>query len=201
LLVKTHYAALIAPDSRTALTAAQCRGTLLSESAIVRLRCSHEIVLMRRISIMDTPRGLEVLLKKAAVDAEFRTLLLERRSGACAVIDLELDPAEVAMLDAMPTAQLNAIIQRTRVRPEDRRVFLGKAASVMLAALGAGVSGCVKKSFGVRPDRVKTTGIQPDRVERAKPADAPAPAEGGAPDPNRAPGVPPEHDSGATSTT
>ena len=100
---------------------------------------------------MDTPRGLEVLLKKASVDAEFRVLLLENRSGACTAIGLELDPAESTMLDAMPAEQLDAIIQRTRVRPEDRRVFLGKAASVMLAALVAGVSGCKDKSTDTSP--------------------------------------------------
>ena len=88
-----------------------------------------------------TPRGLEVLLKKASVDAEFRALLLEKRvAWPATTIALELDPAEAAMLDSMPREQLEAIVRRTRVPEEDRRVFLGKVASVMLAALGAGVS-------------------------------------------------------------
>ena len=82
---------------------------------------------------MDTLRGVEVLLKKASVDARFRSLLLANRSGAAMTISLELDPAEAAMLDTMPAEQLHAIIRRTRVPPEDRRVFLGKIASVMLA--------------------------------------------------------------------
>jgi hypothetical protein len=146
------------------------------------------------------PRGLEVLLKKASVDEEFRALLLEKRSHASETIALELDPAEAAMLDHMPREQLEAIIHGTRVPAEDRRVFLGQVASVMLAALGA-VACCPGCSKGVQPDRPETKGIRPDRVERAKPADAPAPAEAGVPDPNRAPGAPPEHDPGATSTT
>lgn len=120
-----------------------------------------------------TPRGLEVLLKKASVDAEFRSLLLEKRARAAESITLELDPAEAAMLDSMPREQLEAIIRGTRVRDEDRRVFLGKVASVMLAALGASVScysGCSKgsrppKTAGSRPD--KTKGIRPDRVEKS----------------------------------
>jgi len=113
-----------------------------------------------------TPRGLEVLLKKASVDAEFRALLLEKRARAGASIALDVDPAEAAMLDNMPGEQLEAIIRGTRVREEDRRVFLGKVASVMLAALSTGVGGCVKrKSAGVRPDRTK--GIRPDRVEKS----------------------------------
>jgi hypothetical protein len=106
-----------------------------------------------------TPRGLEVLLKKASVDAEFQALLLEQRARASESIALELDPAEATMLDHMPGEQLEAIIRRTRVREEDRRVFLGKVASVMLAALGTSVSGCQKHhppaTKGIRPDRVR----------------------------------------------
>jgi hypothetical protein len=52
------------------------------------------------------PRGIEVLVKKAAVDLEFRELLLEQRGGAAAAIGLELDPAEAAMLSAIPREQL-----------------------------------------------------------------------------------------------
>lgn len=111
-----------------------------------------------------TPRGLEVLLKKASVDAEFRALLLEKRSRASATIALELDPAEAAMLDNMPGEQLETIVRQTRVPEADRRVFLGKVASVMLAALGAGVSCCPGCSKGSRPDRTK--GIRPDRVKK-----------------------------------
>ncbi len=126
---------------------------------------------------MNTPRGLEVLLKKASIDAEFRALLLENRAKACVAIDLELDSAETTMLDTMPAEQLDAIIQRTRVRPEDRRVFLGQAASVMLAALGAGVSGCKEKAKDQKPPspnepqaRPATRGHAADNPGRARPA-------------------------------
>jgi hypothetical protein len=144
---------------------------------------------------MDTPRGLEVLLKKASVDTEFRALLVRDRSKACAVIDLELDPAEAAMLDAMPMAQLDAIIQRTRVRPEDRRVFLGKAASVMLAALGTGISGCKDKpkdqkapSPNEPQSRPATRGHAADNPGRPRPAQP------------QSPSMPSEDSSGAGST-
>ena len=88
---------------------------------------------------MDTgiPRGIEVLVKKASVDAEFRTTLLERRSEAADAIGLELTPAEAAMLDAVPAAQLEAIIDHTTVSPMTREAFLGRVASAMIAALGA----------------------------------------------------------------
>jgi hypothetical protein len=111
----------------------------------------------------DIPRGLEVLLKKAAVDEDFRALVLTRRSRACDAIALALDPAEAAMLDSMPKEQLTAIIRSTRVPAEDRRVFLGKVASVMLAALGAGTSGCKERH---------TRGHTADRVDRAHTASA-----------------------------
>ncbi|NIT36942.1 MAG: hypothetical protein GTN49_10675, partial [candidate division Zixibacteria bacterium] len=42
------------------------------------------------------PRGLEVLIKKAAVDAAFKKLLLEKRAGAAQAIGLKLNAAEEA---------------------------------------------------------------------------------------------------------
>lgn len=58
---------------------------------------------------MDIPRGIEVLIKKAAVDAEFKAVLLQRRAAAADEIGLVLEPAEKAMLAAMPEAQLEAV--------------------------------------------------------------------------------------------
>ena len=81
------------------------------------------------------PRGIEVLVKKAAVDAEFKALLLETRAEAAEAIGLELEPAEVLMLDAVPAAQLEAIVGHTSVSPISRHAFLGRAAGAMLAAL------------------------------------------------------------------
>jgi len=104
------------------------------------------------------PRGIEVLVKKASVDPNFRRLLLDRRAESAAEIGLELDPAEAAMLDAIPSAQLDAIIARTTVDPMSRGVFLGRAAALMLAALGAGL-GCEtsEASRGIRPGEVWET--------------------------------------------
>ncbi|HOD84833.1 MAG: hypothetical protein BWX88_05177 [Planctomycetes bacterium ADurb.Bin126] len=117
-------------------------------------------------SVGQIPRGIEVLVKKAAVDPEFRTLLLERRAQAAAEIQLELTPAEAMMLTAVPAAQLEAIIDSTEVPDETRRTFLGKAAAAMLAALGAGpiaaqAADAITK--GDRPDPVPTSrGVRPD---------------------------------------
>ncbi len=120
------------------------------------------------------PRGIEVLLKKAAVDGEFRTALLARRAGSADLIGLRLEPAEAAMLDAAPAAQLEAIIAATRVDDRVRPAFLGRAAGVMLAALTAVGAGCDRDAptKGVRPD-------DPAAADRATaPANPAAVAEG-----------------------
>jgi hypothetical protein len=83
------------------------------------------------------PKGVEVLVHKAAVDPVFRADLLARRAAAAEDIGLPLEATEAAMLAAVPAAQLETIIARTSVPEEHRRAFLGKAAAAMLAALGA----------------------------------------------------------------
>ncbi|MHC4193230.1 MAG: hypothetical protein ACYS8I_01025 [Planctomycetota bacterium] len=117
------------------------------------------------------PRGIEVLVKKASVDTKFKATLLDKRADAAGEISLELTSPEAAMLNTIPRKQLEAIIAATKVRPESRRVFLGKVASLMLAAVGVGVSGCKKEepgdTTGIRPDKPPTTkGIQPDRPHK-----------------------------------
>ena len=115
------------------------------------------------------PRGVEVLLKKAAVDPDFKETLLEERSAAATRIDLTLDPAEAAMLDAAPQAHLEKIIAETRVAPQHRRAFLGKVAALMLAAIGVQnvQCECEPATRGMRSDRpegrqVGTAGLRAD---------------------------------------
>jgi hypothetical protein len=88
------------------------------------------------------PRGIEVLVKKAAVDEAFRQLLLTQRGAAAAAIGLELDPAEAAILSTIPEEHLARIIRQTVVPTEQRRVFLGQVAAAMLAAVGVGLASC-----------------------------------------------------------
>lgn len=124
------------------------------------------------------PRGIEVLIKKAAVDAEFRELLLSRRAASADEIGLTLTPAEKMMLDAAPADQLARIIGQTRVDPAVRPALLGRVAAAMLLALGLtgaiGTVGCPPFSYGVSPDRIPTPpppatdtpvplGVRPDR--------------------------------------
>jgi hypothetical protein len=145
-------------------------------------------------SVGTIPRGIEVLVKKASVDADFRRLLLEKRAEAASEIGLALEPAEAAMLDAVPAAQLEAIIASTTVAPVSRAAFLGKAAAVMLAALGA-ASGCDEKRLpeGILPDRPPVTkGNGADRPpEKVKDMQEPAPP----------PPTPPSPDNAAPTTT
>jgi hypothetical protein len=93
-----------------------------------------------------------VLVSKAAVDAAFRKVLLDKRADAAERIGLKLSAAESAMLRAIPGQQLEAVIDRTRVAPENRRAFLGNAAAVMLAVLGATGEAALGYTRGIRPD-------------------------------------------------
>ena len=138
------------------------------------------------------PRGVEVLLKKAAVDAEFRELLFEQRGHAAEAIGLDLDAAESAMLKAIPREQLEYIVAQTLVPVEQRRVFLGRLAAPMLALLGVVVTGCPAKSKGMESDRpgpqlakaqsatpvFSLMGTQPDLPEQNV-TNLPAPAPAG----------------------
>jgi hypothetical protein len=120
------------------------------------------------------PRGIEVLVKKASVDPAFKALLLEKRAAAADEIALKLEPTEVLMLNAVPRDQLETIIANTKVSEISRAAFLGRAATVMLAALGASALGCSEppKPGGIAPDRIPTKGVAPD-----KPEQSPAPPE------------------------
>ena len=112
----------------------------------------------------EVPRGIEILLKKSAVDPEFRQLFLSDREEAARSIELNLDPMENAMLQAIPTDQLIAIIEKTEVPEPQRRVFLGKAvtAAAILAALVGGAVALYKfGEYSNNEMKSKITGIRP----------------------------------------
>ncbi|UCE27638.1 MAG: hypothetical protein JSW52_02480 [Candidatus Coatesbacteria bacterium] len=110
------------------------------------------------------PRGIEVLTKKAAVDEEFKDLLLAERSAAADAISLELNEAEAAMLDGIPEVQLEGIIANTTVNPKLRPAFMGRAAAVMLAALGVTVA-----AADAYPEYEAATGARPDYPDEPEP--------------------------------
>ncbi len=109
------------------------------------------------------PRGLEVLIKKAAVDPAFKKLLLEKRAGAAGAIGLKLTAAEEAMLAAVPLPQLEGIIAHTRISPNLRPAFLGYAAGAMLAALGTAVGVCRIRN-GSDADKVQDENLSANAV-------------------------------------
>ena len=123
--------------------------------------------------ISDIPRGIEVLVKKASVDPQFKALLLARRDAAAEEIGLELDPAEAMMLRAVPAEQLEAIIAGTKVDPGSRRALLGKVAAAMLAAIGVTQAGCMPAATGSRPRDPREEGDKP----QTQPATTPKPPE------------------------
>jgi len=108
----------------------------------------------------EVPIGIEVLLKKAAVDPDFSAELVEKRSRAADLIGLELSEAEAVMLDGVPGEQLEKFIANTRVSPKLRPVFRGYAAAAMLAALGVAVAGCIPAFTGSRPDEPPSDPIE-----------------------------------------
>jgi acyl carrier protein len=99
------------------------------------------------------PQGIEVLVRKASVDPAFKMLLLERRTAAAEQIGLELSAAEAAMLQAVPAAQLEAMIAHTTVPDEHRRAFLGQAAAAMLAA-----AGMISTAMAIEPPKLQAPG-------------------------------------------
>ena len=98
------------------------------------------------------PRGIEILLKKAAVDASFRAVLLDDPNQAAVAIELKLEPIESAMLQSFPKEQLATIIDQTEVPEPHRRTFLGKSTVAMLLLLPGGIVGTSCFSKGSQPD-------------------------------------------------
>jgi hypothetical protein len=109
-------------------------------------------------NIGSIPVGIDVLIKKASIDPEFRQILLEKRGEAACEIGLELAETEQKMLSSISLEQLEKIIENTKVKPENRNIFRGKAVKLMLAA----AAGLVVVSML----SVKTAGISPDRIEK-----------------------------------
>jgi hypothetical protein len=132
------------------------------------------------------PRGVEVLVKKASLDPEFRQLLLEKRADAADHIGLALDPAEAMMLSAVPADQLETIIARTSVPQDHRRVFLGKVAAAMLATIGLATSGCEQRmpaTTGIAPDVPGETDPDQDEPDAPdEPGEAPSGSQASPPD-------------------
>jgi hypothetical protein len=104
-------------------------------------------------SRMSVPVGIEVLVKKAAVDSVFRRLLFRHRGSVAASIGIQLDPAEFAMLKDIPEQQLAQIVRQATVPPEHVALFHGDFGPAMLAAVRAGIESSKITTLGSSPDR------------------------------------------------
>ena len=103
-----------------------------------------------------------MLLKKAAVDKEFRHVLLENPELAAGFIGLILTPTEYAVLKNIPTYHINTIIDQIVVPQEQRFTFLGMSAVAMLAELDN------QPALEIQPepeDHLSIGGVRPDLPE------------------------------------
>ena len=90
--------------------------------------------------------GIQVLLKKAEIDSDFRTALLDTHAQAAKQIVVELSTTEVATLNSVPRIHLEKIAEHTAVPDHERRVFLGQ--------FGGGYGGSIWSQNGsARPYR------------------------------------------------
>jgi hypothetical protein len=72
------------------------------------------------------PRGIDVLVKKASVDPEFRDKLLTERAEAAIEIDLKLSAAEKAMLNTVPEVTLSRSLTTPLCRMSTVGYFSGR---------------------------------------------------------------------------
>jgi len=112
----------------------------------------------------EIPRGIETLIKKAALDPALRQRLLDERGQAAREIGLKLTMAEAMILASVPRKQLAGMIDRIQVSDAERRALLEQAPAAPDAPAGPAPA-----TLGIRPDpedeaspAPATRGIRPD---------------------------------------
>jgi len=110
----------------------------------------------------EIPRGVEVLLKMAALDPIFRKRLTHMRGQASQDLGFKLAFSEAMILEAVPEKQLQAMIDAMPVSDQERELLLSASTpwrtredSPLLATMG------------IRPEMpewrpLQTRGIEPD---------------------------------------
>lgn len=83
----------------------------------------------------DIPRGLELLIKKASVDPDFKRELLSKKEKLVGEMNLPLDESEKAMLACVPVGHLEKMIEATQVPAAQRKALAGGSAAAMFALL------------------------------------------------------------------
>jgi len=91
----------------------------------------------------NSPRGMEILLKKASVDREFAKVLQQSPEEAARLISLDLQDSERRILLNTPRSTLETMIRSTTVKRHQLSAFRTMSASLMLAAIVVmGSTGC-----------------------------------------------------------
>lgn len=108
---------------------------------------------------MKAPRGLEILVKKAAVDADFKNQLLSKREAFAREHSIPLDPTEESMLASTSEEQLKNMIEHTTV-PETQRSYLMKASIVAIVALIAQLNVSPANADSLQPTEKMTAWSQ-----------------------------------------
>lgn len=80
------------------------------------------------------PRGLEILIKKAAVDKKFRHSLVTKREKFADELNIPLEDSERLMLSSVSANHLEMMIGHTDV-PEKQKTHLAKASTATIVAL------------------------------------------------------------------
>jgi len=78
------------------------------------------------------PRGIDILVQKAAVDEQFKTVFLDQPVAAAGTIGLTLGETEVALLKAVPREQLATMVAHIRVAPRIQVELQGQSAASMV---------------------------------------------------------------------
>lgn len=102
----------------------------------------------------DIPRGLEFLVKKAAVDPEFKREFLQKRDRLIDELNIPLDASEKAMLACVSPEHLEKMINATRVPPSQHKALAKASTAAMIALL-------THLAFAPVPGRAETQEISP----------------------------------------
>jgi len=124
---------------------------------------------------MNIPAGIEKMLYKAAVDRDFRAALLDDRMGTVRAHGLRLTEVERTMLETIPDARLELIIDRVQPERRGKRRFMRAVASaVVTLATGTAVVACDESVKGATAGIPPDTAVEPDAGDADDPADDPA---------------------------
>jgi hypothetical protein len=116
--------------------------------------CAHGVE-VRGAAAREVSVGVERALYLAATEPTFRAALLEDRRSAISERGLGLGSGELAILENVPAATLESMIDAIRVEDHGRRDFMVAVAAVSVGAGAATVvlSGCDgdMSATGIRP--------------------------------------------------